>query len=380
MDATASTASGPPAPVLLRFDHVTKRFGEHVAVRDIELEILQGEFFSLLGPSGCGKTTLLRMIAGFESPDSGSVLLGGQDLTALPAHKRPVNTVFQHYALFPHLDVYENVAFGLRRQGLNDAEIRGRVEEALSQVRLAEFIRRQPNQLSGGQKQRVALARALVLRPRLLLLDEPLGALDHQLRLQMQVELKQIQRAAGITFVFVTHDQPEALTMSDRIAVLSKGRIEQVGSGFEVYERPATEFVARFLGASNLVPALVRSSDGERVEVAIEGGPTLSAPARGFVPGDLVKVMIRPEWLTLLREAPRREGWLRWPVRVAERIYQGSVTRWTVEGLGPTPLEVTGTPALAGADAEVLDDVQPGEKAWLSWRAEATVVLRRSEG
>jgi spermidine/putrescine ABC transporter ATP-binding subunit len=363
----------------LRIERVTKRFGAHVAVDGVDLDIAAGEFITLLGPSGCGKTTLLRMIAGFESPDAGRILLDGEDIAPLPPHRRPVNTVFQHYALFPHLSVAENVAYGLRRAGLADTEVKERVREALAGVRLDSFADRAPTQLSGGQKQRVALARALVLRPRVLLLDEPLGALDHQLRLEMQVELKHIQRAAGITFLFVTHDQPEALTMSDRIAVLSSGRIEQLGTAWEVYERPATEFVARFMGASNLLPGRVAEVGPGRVRIALQEGPTkwFPSPPRALGEGDVVKVMLRPEWLQMGQEAPEGQGWQVWPVEVAERIYQGSVTRWTVKGLGPEEIEVTGVAAdrasgERGAPGEVL---APGRKGVVAWRDGAGVVL-----
>jgi len=232
---------------------VTKRFDDVVAVDAVDLEIADGEFFSMLGPSGSGKTTMLRMIAGFELPTSGSISLHGQDVTRLPPFDRDVNTVFQDYALFPHMTVAANVGYGLMVRKVPKAERESKVAEALASVRLAEFGRRKPSQLSGGQRQRVALARALVNRPRVLLLDEPLGALDLKLREEMQVELKAMQREVGITFVFVTHDQGEALTMSDRVAVFNHGRIEQVGAPEDLYERPATEFVARFVGTSNVL-------------------------------------------------------------------------------------------------------------------------------
>lgn len=351
----------------LRVDRVTRRFGTHVAVNEVSLDVAPGEFITLLGPSGCGKTTLLRMIAGFETPDEGRILLDGEDIAPLPPHKRPVNTVFQHYALFPHLSVYENIAYGLRRKGVADAEVKQRVEAGLEGVRLAAFASRLPAQLSGGQKQRIALARALVLRPRVLLLDEPLGALDHQLRLEMQVELKQIQRAAGITFLFVTHDQPEALTMSDRIAVLSKGTIEQLGTPIEVYENPATEFVARFMGASNLLAGEVQEQDGDRVRVGITGGPTAWFSSAQV--SRQVKVMLRPEWLVLGSSPPEEPGWRYWPVEVKERMYQGAVTRWTVAGLGAGELEVTGTPLASG------EDLRPGDKGMVAWKEGMGVVL-----
>src|SRR5712692_3605487 len=231
---------------------LTKRFAE-VAVDSIDLTVASGEFFSLLGPSGCGKTTTLRLIAGFEQPTAGRVLLDGTDVTATPPHKRNVNTVFQSYALFPFLSVFDNVAFGLRNRGLAKAETGQRVREALDLVKLTEYAKRRPGMLSGGQQQRVALARALVLNPAVLLLDEPLGALDAKLRKALQIELKALQETVGITFIYVTHDQEEALTMSDRLAVMSRGRIEQVGTPEELYERPTTEFVADFLGVSNLM-------------------------------------------------------------------------------------------------------------------------------
>jgi putative spermidine/putrescine transport system ATP-binding protein len=249
----AMTLPGSPAAAAVRFERVTKRYGDVVAVDSIDLEVRDGEFFSMLGPSGSGKTTTLRMIAGFEQPSEGRILLHGLDASRVPPYERDVNTVFQDYALFPHMTVEQNVAYGLMIRRVPKAERLARVTDALAMVRLDGYGARRPAQLSGGQRQRVALARALVNRPRVLLLDEPLGALDLKLREEMQVELKQIQQQVGITFVYVTHDQQEALTMSDRIAVFSAGRIEQVGSPAEVYERPASRFVAGFVGTSNLL-------------------------------------------------------------------------------------------------------------------------------
>jgi spermidine/putrescine transport system ATP-binding protein len=243
-------AAAPPADV--RLDHVNKRFDDVVAVDDLSIEIPHGSFFALLGPSGCGKTTTLRMIGGFEEPDSGAIYLGEQPVTGLPPYKRDVNTVFQSYALFPHLTIFENVAFGLRRRGVKGPQLDGRVREILRLVDLEGVERRKPRQLSGGQQQRVALARALVNKPQVLLLDEPLGALDLKLRKQMQLELKALQHELGVTFVHVTHDQEEAMTMADQIAVMNRGRIEQLGTPAQLYEKPRTAFVARFLGASNL--------------------------------------------------------------------------------------------------------------------------------
>src|SRR5947209_12322542 len=250
---TQPDVKAEPATVDVRLEHVVKRFGETVAVDDIVLDIAHGEFFSLLGPSGCGKTTTLSMIGGFEMPTSGIIYLGAKDVSRVPPYRRDVNTVFQSYALFPHLDVLGNVAFGLRRRRLKKDEVARRVRDALALVDLPKFEDRRPAQLSGGQQQRIALARALVNEPRVLLLDEPLGALDLKLRKQMQLELKAIQQRVGLTFIYVTHDQEEALTMSDRLAVMNNGRIEQVGTPAEVYEEPMTPFVAGFVGTSNML-------------------------------------------------------------------------------------------------------------------------------
>jgi spermidine/putrescine transport system ATP-binding protein len=253
---------------------VSKAFGDLMAVREMDLEIGEGRFFTMLGPSGCGKTTTLRMIAGFEEPTTGSIKIDGADVAGLPPHKRPTNTVFQSYALFPHLSVRENVAFGLERKKVSKAEIKRRVETELERVGLAGEVNRRPSQLSGGMQQRVALARALVNLPKVLLLDEPLGALDLKLRKGLQIELKRIQRDVGITFVYVTHDQEEALTMSDRIAVMNHGRIEQCAGPEDVYERPATTFVAGFIGVSNLMPGSVTSANGATARVKLDAGPS----------------------------------------------------------------------------------------------------------
>ncbi len=282
----------------VEFIHVTKTFHDTNAVDDLNLRVEAGEFFSLLGPSGCGKTTSLRMLGGFEDPTLGRILLGGQDVTNLPPYRRDVNTVFQSYALFPHLNVFENVAFGLRRQRIDKPEIKRRVGEILEIVDLPNFEKRQSSQLSGGQQQRVALARALVNQPKLLLLDEPMSALDAKLRRQMQIELKRIQTQVGITFLYVTHDQEEAMTMSDRLAVMWHGRVEGMGSPKDVYDNPTTEFVASFLGASNLLAGRIESVNGKRTIVAVDGGVSVVVPS-DRVP-DLggsteVKVGVRPE-------------------------------------------------------------------------------------
>ncbi len=278
---------------------LTKRFGAHTAVDGINMDIPSGEFFSMLGPSGCGKTTTLRMIAGFEQPDAGRIVLDDQDMVHSPPHKRPVNTVFQNYALFPHLNVFDNVAFGLRRGRISKEEVKRRANEALELVMLGDLGDRRPSELSGGQQQRVALARALVLKPAGLLLDEPLGALDAKLRRQLQIELKSLQEQVGITFIYVTHDQDEALTMSDRIAVMNDGHVEQMGSPREIYEAPETAFVADFLGASNLMDGVAHGGDGHgRCRVTVGDRELVAALGQSEVNGP-GKVTIRPERVQL---------------------------------------------------------------------------------
>jgi spermidine/putrescine transport system ATP-binding protein len=343
------------------------------AVEQVNLRIAESEFFSLLGPSGCGKTTTLRMIAGFEEPTAGQILLHGRDMVGVPPFRRDVNMVFQQYALFPHMDVFENVAFGLRRKRVDKAEIRRRVAEALSLVELEGREKRKPRQLSGGQQQLVALARALVNRPRALLLDEPLGALDLKLRQAMQLELKRIQREVGITFVYVTHDQEEALTMSDRLVVMNAGRIEQLGSPRELYEHPATRFVANFIGTSNILTgrlerkgdlwALAGLGPDERVLVAEVG------QARE---GDEVELAVRPEKLVLRAEQdlpPPDRCALR--ARVSEIVYLGTSTQYRTVTDGGTAMAVyrQNAPATPGAD------VLAGQVGWLEWPPEHSYVL-----
>ena len=284
----------------LRLERVTKRFGAFVAVDDLSLTIPQGSFFALLGPSGCGKTTTLRMVAGLEEPTTGSIGLGGTDITHAKPYRRPVNTVFQNYALFPHLDIFENVAFGLRRRRVSDVE--AKVNEALDLVELRHLARRRPSQLSGGQQQRIALARAVVNRPQVLLLDEPLGALDLKLRRQMQIELKRIQTEVGITFVHVTHDQEEAMTMADTVAVMNHGRIEQMGAPAELYESPRTTFVANFLGQSNLVPGRRLGQDAGDLYVDCFGQQVAIPQRRNVAAGGDLLVGVRPEKVHLRPE------------------------------------------------------------------------------
>ena len=283
----------------IRLIDLSKHFREVRAVDRVSLDIRSGEFFSMLGPSGCGKTTTLRMIGGFEQPTLGRIELRGRDVTADPPDKRPVNMVFQNYALFPHLDVGDNIAFGLRRRNVERSDIARRVGEALDLVHLAGYEKRRPTQLSGGQQQRVALARALVNRPNVLLLDEPLGALDLKLRKQLQVELKRVQAEVGITFVYVTHDQEEALTMSDRIAVMNRGRVEQLGTPEELYERPTTRFVADFIGTTNLLTGTVESVDGEHAVIRLASGETCVVGRADLVVGRSIELSIRPESVEL---------------------------------------------------------------------------------
>ncbi len=300
---------------------LTKRFDDVVAVNSVNLNIAPGEFFSLLGPSGCGKTTTLRMIAGFDAPTSGQILLDGGDVAGVPAFKRNVNTVFQSYALFPHLRVFDNVAFGLRRARVDKGEIRQRVADALAQVELTGLERRKPAQLSGGQQQRVALARVLVLRPAVVLLDEPLGALDAKIRRALQIELKALQEQVGLTFIYVTHDQEEALTMSDRLAVMNGGQVEQLGPPREVYEQPTTTFVADFLGISNLLSGVAEGSDGEHCRVRIADLELRAAQGESAVHG-ATKVLIRPERVRL---APHGSGGENRVPGIVERVvYRGA--------------------------------------------------------
>jgi spermidine/putrescine transport system ATP-binding protein len=343
------------------------------AVEHVDLRIAEGEFFSLLGPSGCGKTTTLRMVAGFEEPTSGQILLHGRDVVGVPPFRRDVNMVFQQYALFPHMDVFENVAFGLRRKKVDKDEIRRRVAETLALVELEGREKRKPRQLSGGQQQRVALARALVNRPRALLLDEPLGALDLKLRQAMQLELKRIQREVGITFVYVTHDQEEALTMSDRLVVMNAGRIEQLGSPRELYEHPATRFVANFIGTSNILTGrLERKGDGWTLAGLGPDQRVLVADAAHAGDGQDVELAIRPEKIVLRTEQdppPPDRSALK--VRVDEVVYLGTSTQYRTVTDGGDAVTVYRQNASATPGADVL----AGQVGWLEWPPEHTYVL-----
>jgi spermidine/putrescine transport system ATP-binding protein len=344
---------------------LTKTFGGVAAVQNVSLDVQPGEFLTLLGPSGCGKTTLLRLIAGFEEPDSGKILISGNDVAALPAYERPVNTVFQHYALFPHRTVAGNVAFGLEMDGCPKAEIPGRVVKALEMVRLPGYGERKIDQLSGGQKQRVALARAVVLQPDVLLLDEPMAALDLKLRKEMQVEVKNLQERLKTTFIFVTHDQDEALIMSDRIAVMNQGRIDQVGSPEELYERPRTRFVADFLAVKNLLEATVVSVEGGIASLKTRGGLTLRAKDDGgYRVAASVAIGIRPERMSLDARGENAFAGV-----LDDEIYLGDRTDWRVR-LGDETVTVA-----EGAEAARMR--KRGDKATVTFPPEA--VLRFEE-
>lgn len=316
------------AKTLLSLSRISKQFGGKTVLDDLGLTIDDGEFITLLGPSGCGKTTLLRMMAGFELPDQGTITLSGVDITQTPPENRPLNTVFQNYALFPHMSVFDNVAYGLKMEKRPKIEIRERVEEALAMVQLEDFAKRKPHQLSGGQQQRVAIARAVVKRPKMLLLDEPLSALDYKLRRTMQVELKRLQRELGITFVFVTHDQEEALSMSDRIVVLKDGHIQQLGTPREVYERPANVFTARFVGQTNFFPGRVTKIEDERISVDVFGlNRVLSKPPFRVAMNQSLHVLLRPEDIRVLTPDDT-EGVAG---KIVERNYKGSTLDSVIE-------------------------------------------------
>ncbi len=361
-----TAASAPPAVDLQR---VHKRYGPVHAVRDVSLCIREGEFFSLLGPSGCGKTTVLRMISGFETPTEGHVYLQGRLADTIPPYRRDTNLIFQHLALFPHLDVYDNIAFGLRLRRLPRDEIGRKVRGALELVDLAGYESRRIHQLSGGQKQRIAIARALVNEPGVLLLDEPLGALDLRLRMQMQVELKQIQHRVGTTFVYVTHDQTEALTMSDRIAVMNHGTVEQIGTGREVYERPRTRFVATFLGDSNLFAARVEArGPGETLLRA--AGQRLVAPPAAAGAGDAVVLCVRPERVRLLAPTgPAPAGYEnRIDARVQDVIFKGAFIEYRLAA-------AWGAPLIAQVHADGAAAIERGAAVIVAWRRDDGVVL-----
>jgi spermidine/putrescine transport system ATP-binding protein len=344
---------------------LTKHFGEVVAVNNVNLGIEDGEFFSLLGPSGCGKTTTLRLIAGLETATAGEIYLHGRALGQTPAFKRPVNTVFQNYALFPHLNVERNVSFGLEMRGIPKDEIKTRVTEVLEMVRLADMVKRRPGQLSGGQQQRIALARALVNRPEVLLLDEPLGALDLKLRKAMQLELKQLQDEVGITFIYVTHDQEEALTMSDRIAVMNAGLVLQIGTPEEIYEHPKTRFVADFIGETNFLDGKVSEISGEEIAVDIGDQFTVRAySTTSLTKGQSVSVVIRPEKFSLVDDGMLKGS-------IEERIYIGTDTRYVVRLTDSTQIAVREQ----NLDPKRVRIYDVGDEVGLNWNPAHALVL-----
>ena len=358
--------------VLLSLQHIKKDFGEGEVLSDISLDVHRGEFVTLLGASGCGKTTTLRIISGLETADEGRVLLGGRDMTDLPPEKRPVNTVFQSYALFPHMNVEKNVAYGLRLRGMDKRAIDARVREMLELVQMSDHARRMPSQLSGGQRQRIAIARALALEPELLLLDEPLGALDLQLRRQMQVELKRLQKQLGITFIYITHDQEEAVNMSDRIAVMRSGRFEQIGTPEEIYDAPMTRYVAQFIGRSTILTGTVKSVSGDTAVIMDENGsyPVDATRAR-LVPGEVCELCVRTERMRVSRTPV--PGFAL-PCTVKEARYAGGSVLTYVTMAG-------GAEAVATGEERMADAAQPGDTVYLCWNpAQAAVIGGASHG
>jgi len=357
----------PERGVAVELSGVTKRFGEFVAVDDLTLEIREGEFFSLLGPSGCGKTTTLRMIAGFEEPSEGSISVAGEPMLGVPPYRRPVNTVFQSYAVFPHMNVFDNVAFGLRRAGVKGDELRQRVTQACEMVQLSGFEKRKPGALSGGQQQRVALARALVNKPKVLLLDEPLGALDLKLRKEMQLELKSLQHEVGITFVYVTHDQEEALTMSDRIAVMNEGRVQQVADPNALYESPRNHFVANFIGQTNVFSGTVESVNADRVTLRTRGGERIEAVTREenrVEVGAEAQATVRPEKVRFGSAGDNVSN-----AEIRQIVYLGVSTQYIAELSDETPLVLY--------QQNVHDSAGPGvgEEVSVTWDAHNCLVL-----
>ena len=353
--------------------NLTKTYGDFNAVDDLSLVIPKGSFFALLGPSGCGKTTTLRMIAGLEEPTSGKIFVGDTDITDMKPYKRPVNTVFQNYALFPHLSIFENIAFGLRRRGVSDTEVKAQVDKVLNLVELPQLAERKPNQLSGGQQQRIAVARAIVNRPALLLLDEPLGALDLKLRRQMQIELKWIQTEIGITFVHVTHDQEEAMTMADTIAVMNHGKIEQMGAPDELYDSPKTKFVANFLGQSNLIPGKVSGNDGENLIIDLYGTKVAVPKKRSSATGTDVLVGIRPEKFRVASEGKGATGNVLTGGVISDVSYIGVSTQYLVEMPWGKELMVF------EQNDDDSDFLRKGEKVVLSWEPVFSFVLDGSD-
>jgi spermidine/putrescine transport system ATP-binding protein len=357
---------------MVKLNHVVKFFedqesDEQAAVNDISLEIREGEFITILGPSGCGKTTTLRMIAGFEKCSSGEISIDNEDVSNKPPYERKVNTVFQNYALFPHMNIFDNVAFGLAIKKVPSKEIEEKVQKMLKIVQLEGMEKRMPDQLSGGQKQRVAIARAIINNPKVLLLDEPLGALDQKLRKQMQVELKHLQQQLGITFVFVTHDQEEALIMSDRICVMNNGKIEQLGTPDEIYEKPSTKFVADFIGETNLFEGIVKENSGEKSSISIEDKQIVTVNCNGLSVGQNICFTIRPERLKLKENPDAEDSYIK--ATYKERIYSGSIIK-TVLSLSDGKLISVSEPA-----GEIYDVNKNSGEIYVTWNPSNAVVI-----
>ena len=363
----------PQAKPLIRFENVTKRFGDFVAVDDLSIDIYEREFFALLGPSGCGKTTLLRMLAGFETPTEGRILLDGKDVSRVPPYRRPVNMMFQSYALFPHMSVEANIAFGLKQDGMPKADIAARVEEMLKLVKLEQFAKRRPHQLSGGQRQRVALARSLAKRPRVLLLDEPLGALDKKLREATQFELTDLQQELGMTFVIVTHDQEEAMTVADRIAVMDHGRMVQVATPSEIYEQPASRYVADFIGDINMIEGRIEASGEGRTRFRAEAlgltADVLDATPIGV--GETSWLAIRPEKVSVSHEPPADTSVNAVEGEVWDIGYLGDVSIYHVRLAGGQTIQAT----RANLPRLIERPITWDDKVWLSWSPDAALVL-----
>jgi putrescine transport system ATP-binding protein len=373
--ATGRPWLDPKAKPFVQVANLTKKFGAFTAVDNIDLKIYQGELFCLLGGSGCGKTTLLRMLAGFERPTSGRVLIDGQDMTTTPPYERPVNMMFQSYALFPHMSVEKNIAYGLKHERLSAAEVRDRVAAMLDLVQLSAFAARKPHQLSGGQRQRVALARALAKQPKLLLLDEPLGALDKKLREQTQFELMNIQEKVGVTFVVVTHDQEEAMTLSTRIAVMDRGYIAQIGTPTEIYEFPNSRFTADFIGSINMFQGIVEAFDGRVATVrSDEAGATLRAvSAHDLQPGMPVVVAIRPEKVSIARHAPKDQSYNAIRGQVLDLGYFGNLSIYRVRLPSGLIVRISQQNVRRARDSERQVDWE--DEVWLSWEPQAALVL-----
>lgn len=349
---------------VIEFRNVSKHYHDHPVLHNISFEVRNGEFLTLLGPSGCGKTTLLRLLSGFEEPSSGNILIDGKDVNGLPPQERHVNTVFQSYALFPHMTVFDNVAFGLRCKHLSKTEIATRVSEALQMVKLSHLANRKPHQLSGGQQQRVAIARAVVNKPLVLLLDEPLSSLDYRLRKMMQIELKQLQTQLGITFIFVTHDQEEALSMSDRVVVMQEGVIEQIGTPREVYEEPQSLQVAEFIGEANIFQAKIIQATEKQLEVEVEGQHYTLKNRRGYNSNQNISVIIRPEDLQVWGQAEVTDTTGMFPARVEQVIYKG-VTVDLMLRLDRGNKTISATQFFNEDDDKL--DYRIGESVWVQW-------------